>query len=78
MVLKGTTFFDVRDFDDQWIRIQLVPGDLLVLPPGIYHRLRRSQESPDVVIYRLFKERPAWTSFNRHSTEDNNPALVNV
>jgi 1,2-dihydroxy-3-keto-5-methylthiopentene dioxygenase len=29
---------DVRDFDGQWIRIEIKKGDLIVLPPGMYHR----------------------------------------
>jgi len=69
MVLKGTTYFDVRDRDNKWIRIQLTPGDLLVLPPAIYHRLTLVEEAPNVVIYRLFQERPTWTSINRYPSD---------
>lgn len=29
---------DIRDFDGQWIRIEIKKGDLIVLPPGMYHR----------------------------------------
>lgn len=29
---------DVRDLDGQWIRIEIKKGDLIVLPPGMYHR----------------------------------------
>jgi 1,2-dihydroxy-3-keto-5-methylthiopentene dioxygenase len=29
---------DVKDFDGQWIRIEIKKGDLIVLPPGMYHR----------------------------------------
>ena len=40
-VLDGSGFFDLREHngpDEEWIRVHATPGDLLVVPAGIYHR----------------------------------------
>lgn len=37
-ILDGSGYFDVRDNEDKWVRIEVVAGDMLVLPSGSYHR----------------------------------------
>ncbi|CAE7647907.1 unnamed protein product [Symbiodinium pilosum] len=63
-ILKGSGYFDVRDSKDQWIRLQLNAGDLIVLPEGIYHRFTMDSKNFTHAM-RLFKGVPVWTPINR-------------
>lgn len=63
-ILGGSGYFDVRDKNDEWVRIHIKAGDLMTLPEGIYHRF--TCDSTDYIhAMRLFKGQPVWTPFNR-------------
>lgn len=49
-VLDGEGFFDVRGVQDEWVRIRLEKGDLIVLPAGIYHRFTTDSNNVSELI----------------------------
>jgi 1,2-dihydroxy-3-keto-5-methylthiopentene dioxygenase len=70
-ILDGAGFFDVRSEGDDWVRIWLEKGDLIVLPAGIYHRFTTDDKNYTHAM-RLFKDEPKWTPLNRGAETDEN------
>ncbi|XP_015787061.1 1,2-dihydroxy-3-keto-5-methylthiopentene dioxygenase [Tetranychus urticae] len=71
--VDGKGYFDVRDASDNWIRMQVEKGDLLILPPGIYHRFS-PKAFGQTAFKRIFTAEPVWVGFPRPA--DSHPARL--
>ncbi len=63
-ILSGSGIFDVRSNDDQWMRINVEAGDLLIIPQDRYHRFKLTS-GKSIKAIRLFKENPSWVPVYR-------------
>lgn len=65
-VLAGEGIFDIRSADDRWMRVQVGPGDLIVVPRDRYHRFVLTDAS-QIRCVRLFQDKAGWTPVYREA-----------
>lgn len=58
-VLEGAGIFDIRSRDDRYMRVEVEPGDLIVVPKDRHHRFMLT-ESKTIRCVRLFKDASGW------------------
>lgn len=63
-VVGGAGIFDLRDKDDRWMRVHVVPGDLIIVPADKYHRFALDDQRA-IHCKRLFQDASGWTPVNR-------------
>jgi 1,2-dihydroxy-3-keto-5-methylthiopentene dioxygenase len=63
-VLEGEGIFDIRSTEDEWMRVTVGQGDLIVVPRARHHRFFLT-ESRTIRCIRLFKDRAGWVPHYR-------------
>ena len=64
MVVEGDGIFDVRDEGDEWIRIEVTAGDMIVIPANTHHRFYLT-ERRQIRCMRLFANHDGWAPLYR-------------
>ncbi|AIN97913.1 1,2-Dihydroxy-3-keto-5-methylthiopentene dioxygenase, putative [Leishmania panamensis] len=64
VVMDGSFYLDIRSKQDEWIRVHLKAGDLVVLPAGMYHRATLDEDDY-VALYRGFQDAPCFVPVKR-------------
>jgi 1,2-dihydroxy-3-keto-5-methylthiopentene dioxygenase len=63
-VVDGEGIFDVRDESDQWMRIEVTPGDAIVIPARMHHRFMLTDRK-HIRCMRLFANHDGWAPLYR-------------
>jgi len=64
-VVEGEGIFDIRDEgDDRWIRIEVISGDMIVIPANHYHRFTLTDRR-QIRCMRLFANHDGWAPLYR-------------
>lgn len=63
-VLEGEGIFDIRSVDDDWMRVTVTAGDLIVVPKDCHHRFFLT-DMKMIRCVRLFKDTSGWTAHYR-------------
>ena len=64
LVLDGAGIFDIRDLNDQWIRVEVHKNDLLIVPANRNHRFMLT-DSKQIRCLRLFQDKEGWSPVYR-------------
>ena len=65
-VVDGEGIFDVRDSNDQWVRIEVDAGDLIIIPANKYHRFYLTS-AKKIRCVRLFLNNEGWAPLYREA-----------
>uniref|UniRef100_A0A914V4M5 Uncharacterized protein n=1 Tax=Plectus sambesii TaxID=2011161 RepID=A0A914V4M5_9BILA len=57
LVVAGSAYYDIEESEDEWIRVNVERGDLIVIPAGVTHRFTTTPKNA-IQMRRFFASSP--------------------
>jgi 1,2-dihydroxy-3-keto-5-methylthiopentene dioxygenase len=67
-LLSGAGVWHIRSLGDQWMKVEVVKGDFIVVPSNRYHLFYLTKEQ-NIQCVRLFKDNNGWVQVYRKDVE---------
>lgn len=75
-ILTGHAYWDIREHPTEvWVRFKVGPGDLVILPPGMFHCFTLDEKT-DLSAMSMFLETPSRHALPRDKIADTNPYRI--
>jgi len=77
LVITGAAYYDIERDEDEWIRVCVERGDMIVIPAGVTHRFTTTPQN-NVVMRRFFAPVTVENDSKHYGVKDDTPEVLRL